>query len=166
MRNYPKYRKPAGTKVCPKCGDVVQARGLSSHMRLKHPVITYVTKVIDTGNKVIDSGNNTSKDTSNSVITQVEGKDLTECVRPDGKHLYTDNDLEILLAKITRAVFDNKNKDLFGVFYINDLIADFERRFECTFKEVKRANPHIVPKKTDNENYLHAKEYAGLKYSR
>ena len=150
MRDYPKNRKPSGTKACPKCGAIVKARGMGAHMRLKHPVI-YETKVIDIGN---------------TVITQVAGKDLTECVRQDGKRFYTDNDLNILLGKIIYAVWDNKDKHLLGVFFINDLITDFERRFECSFADARKANPHIMPKKTDNENYQFAKKYAGLKYSR
>ncbi len=138
MRDYPKNRKPAGTKACPKCGAIVKARGMGAHMRLKHPAITYVTKVIDTGNTVIDVGNNTSKDISNSVITQVEGKDLIECVRPDGQHLYTDNDLKILHA---RWYYREKSKvALFNQFALMDIIRDFEKRFECTFDEIKRTN--------------------------
>jgi len=165
MRDYPKNRKPSGTKACPKCGAIVKARGMGAHMRLKHPVI-YETKVIDIGNTVKTQVKDLSKDSGNTVITQVAGKDLTECVRQDGKRFYTDNDLNILLGKIIYAVWDNKDKHLLGVFFINDLITDFERRFECSFADARKANPHIMPKKTDNENYQFAKKYAGLKYSR
>jgi len=161
MGIYPKYRKPTGTKVCPECGDVVKARGLSSHMRLKHPVITYVTKVIYTGNTVIDVGNNTSKDISNTVITQAEGKDLTECVRPDGKHFYTETDLKILHARWYYSV--KSEVALFNQFDMMDLIADFERRFECTFREIKDANKDLIE---DMKARGVDKAYLNMEYSR
>ncbi len=98
------------------------------------------------------------------------GKDLTECKRPDGKHLYTDRDLWILLAKMYEVVYHEQSGNLLSVLNTNKvvdaLIADFERRFECKFDDMKKANPHIKPYDSDNENYTLISRYSKLKYSR
>jgi hypothetical protein len=98
------------------------------------------------------------------------GKDLTECKRPDGKHLYTDQDLWILLGKMYEVVYREQSGNLLSVLNTNKvvdaLIADFERRFECKFSDMRKANPHIMPYSSDRENYTLISRYSKLKYSR
>lgn len=98
------------------------------------------------------------------------GKDLTECKRPSGDHLYTDQDLWILIAKINKIVFAENSDNMLSVMDTDrrskDLIHDFERRFDCRFSDVKRANSAIRPGKTNEENYLIIERYSRLEYSR
>lgn len=101
------------------------------------------------------------------------GKDLTECKRADGKHLYTKQDIFILLAKISRVNWGLSAQpqvaDLLPWFNADritrSIIADFESRFECKFDEIKRANSAIRPE--SNEEYISLiRRYENLKYSR
>jgi len=98
------------------------------------------------------------------------GKDLTECKRPDGSHLYTDQDLWILIARINQLVFAEGSGSLLSQLDTNmraeALIRDFEKRFDCKFDDVKRANPRIRPGGTDAENETLIIKYASLAYSR
>jgi len=98
------------------------------------------------------------------------GKDLTECKRPDGSHLYSDQDLWILIARINQLVFNENSGTLLGQMDTNmkaeALIRDFEKRFDCRFDDVKRANPKVRPGSTDAENESLIIKYAELHYSR
>ena len=98
------------------------------------------------------------------------GKDLTECKRPDGSHLYTDQDLWILIAKINQLVFAEGTGNLLSELDTNmraeALIRDFEKRFDCKFDDVKSANQGIRPGTTDAENETLIVKYASLSYSR
>jgi hypothetical protein len=177
MGKYPKHRKPAGLRKCPDCGQLVKARGMHGHRALVHNVVVKTiekTRVNDLNTRVIDSSNNSYSDTDNKGITQVvseiSGKDMSECKRPYGKHLYTDQDLWILLSRISKVMLLADTGNLLSLWdsenTCNDLIRDFEQRFECKFSEVKQANQHIKPGKTDIENWDIASKYAHLKYSR
>jgi len=98
------------------------------------------------------------------------GKDLTECKRPDGSHLYTDTDLWILIARINQLVFNEGTGSFISQLDTDmkatALIRDFEKRFECKFDEVKSSNPGIRPGKNDVENETLVVKYASLHYSR
>lgn len=104
------------------------------------------------------------------------GKDLTECKRPDGSHLYTETDLWILVSKLAEVgynpIYRNSvpasGPSLLSVLHINqvsqELIWDFERRFKCRFDDVRRSNHYIHTNGSDDEEII--KKYAQLQYSR
>jgi len=98
-------------------------------------------------------------------VSEKVGKDLTECKRPEGDHLYTEQDLWILIARIIRLVFDTPN-DLMQDIKAESLIRDFEKRFDCKFDDMKTSHPGVRPGKTDDENELLMIKYASLFYSR
>lgn len=99
-------------------------------------------------------------------LSTVTGKDLTECKRPDGQHLYTDQDIRILLGRIIILTYQPKSEvDLFNKFNVMDLIEEFEHRFKCRFDDVRKTNQHIKTGKTAKEHYEFAQKYANLKYS-
>ncbi|MDP3003627.1 MAG: hypothetical protein Q8N38_10925 [Bacteroidales bacterium] len=104
-------------------------------------------------------------------ISNVVGKDLSECKRPDGKHFYTDTDLRILTRRLINQTYNPGSEvALFNQFTFMDLIADFERRFECRFDDVRKANNHgkisVDLGTTFEEHWLFANKYSSLKYSR
>ena len=104
-------------------------------------------------------------------VSNVAGKDLSECKRPDGKHFYTDMDLRILTSLLINQTYKPGSEvALFNQFTFMDLIADFERRFECRFDEVRKANNHgkisVDIGTTPEEHWLFANKYSSLKYSR
>ena len=103
-------------------------------------------------------------------VSNEVGKDLTECKRPDGSHLYTDTDLWILIAKINQLVFSENTGHLLSHLDTNAkaeaLIRDFEKRFDCKFDDVKTANPKVRPGTNDAENETLIIKYASLEYSR
>ncbi len=183
MGIYPKYRKPTGLKECPDCGKQIKARGLYGHRVLVHGIAekTIVkTGVIDTNyNSVGDMGNHVTDISSKNgipvipdqvkvkkVISEVGG-DQTERKTPDVSHQYTDQDLKILLSRIMDYTYSPKSEvALFNKFDFMDLISDFERRFQCKFDEVRKANQHIQPGKTLEENQIFANKYRSLEYSK
>ena len=182
MGIYPKHREPyrknAGYRVCHYCGVTVKSRGIGAHIREAHKLIvktvvntngvdSSTTKVNYSSTAVIDS----KVDFSTAVITKdlsdLSGKDLSECKRPDGKHFYTDLDIRILLAKIIVETYQPRSEvALFNQFNIMDLIEDFEHRFKCNFSEVRQANQHIRTGKTLEEHYAFAEKYGSFKYSK
>jgi hypothetical protein len=102
------------------------------------------------------------------------GQALSECKRPDREHLYTKQDLHILMAKLARTNWGQPASpgvanllSFFNAQRVTDsLIADFERRFQCKFEEVKRANPDDIPG-GDNNNWSDIiGRYSNLPYSR
>jgi hypothetical protein len=103
------------------------------------------------------------------VISNVVGKDLSECKRPDGKHLYTELDILIMMARIIRCVFKHDISNpitILGGEQPDNIIADFERRFQCKFSDIKKANPNIKPANNDAGNAAIMNKYAHLNYSR
>ncbi len=98
-------------------------------------------------------------------VSEKVGKDLGECKRPEGDHLYTEKDLWILIARISKLVFETPN-DLMQDLTAHSLIKDFEKRFDCKFDDVKSANRSIRPGATDAENETLIVKYASLSYSR
>lgn len=95
------------------------------------------------------------------------GKDLTECKRPDGKHNYTDRDLLILIARLTRETIRWQSGHIMDIMvgYQNydNAIKLFENIFDCKFDDVKKANPNFVIGKTDGDLI---QQYANLEYSK
>jgi hypothetical protein len=98
-------------------------------------------------------------------VSEKVGKDLGECKRPEGDHLYTEKDLWILVARIAKLVFETPD-DLMQDLSAHALIKDFEKRFDCKFDDVKSANRGIRPGATDAENETLVMKYASLFYSR
>jgi hypothetical protein len=183
MGKYPNHRKPSGYRKCDICGKTFKARGFGTHIREAHKMkINTVVKttVIDYSNNPITPVNDCSKnlllktvpnkDLNTQEVSKVTSKEFTECERPDGQHFYTDTDLWILLARISQIVFNTDTSNLVGLWdserITREMIQDFERRFECKFDDVKRANPNIKPGKTDSENWELVSKYAALNYSR
>lgn len=181
MGLYPKHREPfrkhAGYRICTYCGKSIKARGIGTHIRQMHKLVVKTvvntrvvdlstTKVNDLSTKVINSSDNLSTKVITQDLSLVSGKDLSECKRLDGKHLYTDLDLRILLAKIIVETYQPRSEvALFNQFHIMDLIEDFEHRFKCSFNEARQANQYIQPGKTFEEHQAFAEKYAHLQYS-
>lgn len=102
-------------------------------------------------------------------VSNVAGKDLSECVRLDGQHSYTETDIKILLAKLIYHVyFSLAESQLLDHFVKMDLIEDFEKRFNCTFRDITKANSNIQIQmgETDKEHIEFMNKYVHLKYSR
>jgi hypothetical protein len=183
MGKYPEHRKSSGYRKCDICGKTFIARGIGTHIREAHKMgINTVVKTI-----VTDNSNNSSNPVINSSkipllksvpvkvlqikeISKVIGKDLMECKRPDGQHFYTDTDLLILLARISRIELNTEIGNLIDLWdnhtITRNLIQDFERRFETKFDDIKQANPNIKTGKMDRENRQLVSKYASLNYSR
>ena len=153
---YPKTRKRSETAKCPDCGEIHTTMGMGVHRRLAHKlrVKTIYKEVIAPVNDISDTKATTKARTQaiptqaiKTIIAEVAesiGKDLTECKRPDGTHLYTDQDLWILLSRINKVVFQEDSGSVLSKWstdtICNDLISDFEQRFDCKFDDVKKAN--------------------------
>lgn len=181
MGSEQRYKVSAGYRKCDICGESMPARGIGTHRRQVHGLVVKTvvrTKVNDLSTKVINSSDHLttkvadlSNNTIQSELESVTGKDLSECKRPDGKHFYTDQDLRILTAKlIIQTYHPGSEVALFNQFGFMDLIADFERRFECRFDDVRKANSHgkisIEMGTTMPEHHVFAEKYGSLKYSR
>jgi hypothetical protein len=185
MGTYPKHREPfrkhAGYRICPYCGKSIKARGIGTHIRQIHKLVIKTvleTKVIDDStivkSKAIDDSTIVKSKAINYdtkvKFSEITGKDLSECKRPDGSHLYTDQDLWILLGRINSVTLSSDTSNLLSKWntenICHDLIRDFEQRFECKFGDVRKVNQNIKPGKTDKENGEIASKYAHLKYSR
>jgi hypothetical protein len=185
MGTYPKHREPfrkhAGYRICPYCKKSIKARGIGTHIRQVHKLLVKTvvntqvndlsaTKVNDLSTKVINSSDNLSTKVITQELSEVTGKDLSECKRPEGDHLYTDQDLWILLGRINSVVLNDDSSNFLSrlnsqnICY--ELIRDFEQRFDCKFSDVKKVNPEIKPGKTNKENTNIALKYSHLKYSR
>lgn len=106
-------------------------------------------------------------------LSNETGKDLTECKRQDGEHLYTDQDIFILLAKLTYVNWGLQVEPFVADFLqwsnaervTRKLIADFEHRFQCKFDDVKQASSDLR-KDYNEEDYSLATRYMNLPYSR
>ena len=183
-------------RVCSVCSKLIRPRGMGGHMRLAHGITvkTIVKHVHDVRSDVpgdlrVQSQNDYLKKSVEIVKTSIEpdglivpspiiqnvsnviGKDLSECKRPDGNHLYTDMDLRILTSLLINQTH-NPGSDvaLLNQFTYMDLIADFERRFKCRFDDVRKANNRgkisVDMGTTLEENLLFANKYSSLNYSR
>jgi len=179
MGTYPTYRKPSGYRNCPHCGKSFKARGLGTHIREAHKMLykTIDTTVVSNLEAIVKPAvidNSNHPDTKVKPITMelsaITRTDLSECKRADGFHLYTDQDLWILLGRINRVILSSDTSNLLSKWdtenICQDLIHDFEQRFECKFGDVRKVNQNINPGKTDIENGEIASRYAHLKYSR
>ena len=174
-----------GSHVCSNLCRAQKSR--EKHSKLQPKVIRYRSAVIDlltpkpeplknVANFVhLENADNKHKPKIDPVITQelsnLTGKDLTECKRPDGDHLYTYEDLCLLTAKLIRQILNPGSEvALFNKFAEMDLIADFESRFKCRFDDVRKANNHgkisIEMGNTFESYNAFYMKYAGLKYSR
>lgn len=185
MGVYPKHRKPAGLRKCPICGELIEARGMPGHKALVHGVkekMIIKTRVNDLRTRVIDSSNNSGGDLSNivndsskkditQVVSSIMGKDLTECKRPDGQHLYTYEDLCILTARLIRQIYSPGSEvALFNKFSEMGIIEDFEHRFKCRFDDTRKANSNgklsAELGRTFEAHQAFYLKYGSLKYSR
>lgn len=172
-------------RVCSICGKLIRPGGMGGHVRLAHEITVIVKHVRDIRGEVPGDvhdvpgevrdirGDVPGELTVPSVIIQnvsnVVSRDLSECVRPDKKHSYTEMDIKIFFSKLIYHIyFSQTESQLLHHFAKMDLIEDFERRFDCTFKDIKRANPNIQIQmgKTDKEHTEFMNMYAHLKYSR
>jgi len=129
----------------------------------------YVKKSIDLVETSIKPDGFTIPSPKIQYVTNVEGKDLSECVRLDGQHLYTETDIKILLAKLIYHVyFSLAESQLLDHFAKMDLIEDFEKRFNCAFRDITKANSNIQIQmgETDKEHIEFMNKYIHLKYSR
>lgn len=195
----PEQRKVLRTKNCKVCGKPFEYRSSKgifcsdacqkkdqrlrekNNTSLLRETVTAQSGMIKTQGVVINTvlpdylfdSNYHSEQKITEKLSAETGKDLTECKRPDGKHLYTKQDIFILLAKISKVNWglpaQPQVADLLPWFNADritrSIIADFERRFECKFDEIKRANSDIRPE--SNEEYISLmKRYENLKYSR
>lgn len=170
--------------ICLECGKNYQANRKDSktcsetcraNYNAKKKAIKELKKqgglITEQDKQVIQTANETIKETIQEqipVLSNIVGKNLTECKRPDGKHLYTQTDLWILMAKLIRYVFrtDKSNPISFlGVLGPEELIHEFERKFKCKFDDIKKANPGIRPADTDFMNHYIMSKYANLPYS-
>jgi len=175
MRKYPKTRRRSYTAKCPYCDGTYYAMGMGTHIREAHKMI-YKTIARPTARP-------TAKPTAKPVaiptakpvaipdrviqnLSDITGKNLTECKRPGGQYFYTDQDIRILLGRIIIETYQPKSEvALFNQFNIMDLIEDFEHRFKCKFDDVRRTNQHIQPGKTAWEHSEFANKYMHLEYS-
>ena len=183
MAKYPKHRKPSEYAKCTVCGKTFTSMGMGAHRRQAHEMVR-IAKGNCISNDCNPIENFNSKALAQSLVKEmakvktplllsasdISGKDLTDCKRPDGQHLYTVNDLQILMGRICQIVLNTDMSNLIGKWdtdnIVQQLISDFERRFECAFSDVKKANPDVRPGKNDAENRVIASRYASLKYSR
>lgn len=180
MKNrYPRNRKQSPKAKCPHCGGLYSSMGMGTHIREAHKMVYEATAIPIIEATATPKATPTVKSIAKSIaksiviptpvikdITNIFGKDLSECKRPDGKHFYTNQDICILLAKIIVETYQPRSEvALFNQFNIIDLIEDFEHRFKCSFREVRQANQHIRTGKTLQEHRAFAERYAHLQYS-
>lgn len=183
MATYPKHRKPSEYAKCSICGKTFASMGMGAHRRQAHEMVR-----IAIPNCISNNFNPIANVNCNTLVqplvkarakvktpilqraSKIAGKDLTDCRRPDGQHLYTITDLHILMGRICQTVLNTDMSNLIGKWDTDDIvqqmITDFEHKFECTFRDVKKANPDVRPGKNDAENRVIASRYASLKYSR
>jgi len=103
-------------------------------------------------------------------ILKINNDPKIECVRPDGKHFYNELDLKIFKAKIFFEVqihTEQSDGSLFSEMAhskrIEEIIKDFERRFMCSFDNIKNDNPEMFKKvkhfdKEYNDNIVFFKQ--------
>lgn len=173
--------------VCDICGKKVKKFGLGTHRRMAHGISVRREIIVTKGDKQIKRSIPPRTPVPVKTIEQKlvkkpallftkqldVGLDLSECKRPDSTHLYTELDLWILIGRICQTVLNEDKSNPIsilgygGSMDVRDvLIRDFERRFECKFDEIVKANPDVRPGANDHENYRIATKYASLKYSR
>jgi len=176
MGNYPKNRKKSALVRCEICGKYFTSQGIGTHRRQKHETVLKVISIEKNNSNTTVTPIVTpivTKAINNSIanLSNVVGKDLTECVRPDGQHFYTEKDLRILCALILHSLRAEpsqimkvamKEWDVSSV--IGKLVLDFEKRFECKFNDAMVANKHISPFADDNMKITD--KYDSLEYSR
>ena len=147
--------------------ETLNVRGVSEHVKRPSDNVKKSNEMVET---CIEPGGFTVPTPIIQNISNVVGKDLSECKRPDGKHFYTDTDLRILTRRLINQTYNPGSEvALFNQFTVMDLIADFERRFECKFDDVRKANNHgkisVDMGTTPEEHWLFANNYSSLKYS-
>lgn len=136
----------------------------------QHPS-DYVKKNVEMVETIIEPNGFTLPSQIIQNVSNVVGKDLSDCKRADGQHLYTDIDLRILISYLIRHVYNPGSEvPLFNQFTLMDTIKEFEHRFECKFDDVRKASNHVKISvdmgTTPEEHWLLANKYSSLKYSR
>jgi len=98
------------------------------------------------------------------------GKDLTQCQNSGGKRLWTDQDSWILLGRLWEAIYSEDSGNPLSILNANkitdNLIADFERRFECSFDDIKSTYSDVHPDFSDIKSKPPMILFASMKYSR
>jgi hypothetical protein len=163
-----------GSRVCSNvCRSQKSRNKHSKQFKVQSKVIRTQTEVINILTPKPDVANKLPLESEVVIqeLSSVTGKDLTECKRPDGQHLYTYEDLCILTAKLIRQVYNPGSEvALFNKFTEMDVIEDFEHRFKCRFDDTRKANSNgklyeELGRTFEAHNAFYLK-YAGLKYSR
>lgn len=174
------------TIFCDICGKSCKPRGIGSHKRLKHGIVDRVNYInLVNPDKPLKTARvsdyyNPKKVIKTEVVTQLAIPSAVEhitpdlftgCERPDGKKLYNKLDVNILLARLIKVVFREEDSSNFlSVLNTNEkitaIIQDFEKRFLCTFKDVRKSNMDIQPFDNDRDNLAFSEKYAFMKYSR
>lgn len=103
-------------------------------------------------------------------------KILVEPVSPESDHKQdrvincTETDLWILMARLMRQSNSTQSGEFIGTLFSpklrDEMIADFESRFDCRFKDAKEAFPWVQQKKDSADNWEIIKRYGELKYSK
>jgi hypothetical protein len=183
MSTYPKHRKPSGYAICTICGKTFTSMGMGAHRRQAHQLVRIAMPDCLSNDHIalanVKSNTVACPFTKDNAIVKtpllqhvsdISCRDLTECNHSGGQHLYTVTDLNILMGRICQIVLNTDISNLIGKWetdnIVNQMITDFERRFECRFNDVKEANPDVRPGKSDAENWVIASKYASLQYSR
>jgi len=140
---------------CPECGKLISPQGMGGHLWAKHKMkIQHVVKTKMGDGAFIEHETRNSdylsknKEIIETQTLKVDIEEKIECIRPDGKHFYTQEDLHILIGKIYWASHEFWNgscdNPLFAHFTltenVNQIKRDFERRFQCKFSEAVKAN--------------------------
>jgi len=169
---------------CPYCNRNIRARGMSNHVRYIHQFPAVIAKLQAASGKLDDvlwyarngkghtshtrdntSSSHTSEELSPMAVmtqsSQLVTKDLSKCVRPDGRHFYTERDVDLFLAKLICFAWehddDNPDALLRSIGYANGrnrIIKDFEKRFKCKFEDVQSAYPNKGPGKVSESEAL------------
>ena len=171
-------------RICRICSKSIKPRGMGGHMSLAHgirekEVIKYVVDPSgdSDASKKLSSQNGYEKLFIDSpeileepIIADTSKEDVLEIVEFTSQsepNFYTDTDVKILLARIINYIYQtDQPSQLLQQFAKMDMIEDFEKRFRCDFKKVKKENQHITFGKTEPEHLEFANKYAHLKYSR
>ncbi len=151
-----RYKVKSRIVTCDICGKQMHARGIGTHKRQVH------TGMKDIITKVSDKNfGEVTKVTADIDIKSFENVHLKS-------NSCTELDLKILLGKICRLVLSEESYNLMSMLNTNrladELILDFERRFECKLSDIKMAFPNLKPAATDSENFKYV-SFADLSYS-
>lgn len=103
-------------------------------------------------------------------------KKIIEPVFPKSDHMKdrrvkcTETDLWILMARLMRLDNSTQSGEFIGTLFFSkqrdEMIANFESRFDCSFKDAKETFPWVQQRKDSADNWEIIKRYEKLKYSK